>query len=157
MPLEAASSEAAGEQVRRRNTMAILAKADDGRLQAAWDALINKPEFSAVRGPETGLVMIRGRIGGGGAPFNLGETTVSRATVRLATGEIGFGQTLGLSPRKAELAALFDALAQREDQRGIVEALVADIEGEIAERDEKRRRETAATRVDFFTMVRGED
>lgn len=157
MPLETASSEAAGEQARRRNIMAILAKADDGRLEAAWDALADKPEFSAVRGPETGLVMIRGRIGGGGAPFNLGEATVSRATVRLATGEIGFGQTLGLSPRTAELAALFDALAQREDRRGTVEELVAEIEREIAERDETRKRETAATRVDFFTMVRGED
>ena len=157
MPLETASGEIAGQQARRRNIMEILAKADAGRLEAAWDLLPDKPEFSPVRGPETGLVMIRGRIGGGGAPFNLGEATVSRATIRLATGEIGFGQTLGLSPRKAELAAVFDALAQREDRRGTIEELIGDIERELAERDETRKRETAATRVDFFTMVRGED
>ena len=157
MPLETVSGEIAGQQARRRNIMEILAKADAGRLEAAWDLLPDKPEFSPVRGPETGLVMIRGRIGGGGAPFNLGEATVSRATIRLATGEIGFGQTLGLSPRKVELAAIFDALAQREDRRGTFEELIGDIERELAERDETRKRETAATRVDFFTMVRGED
>ena len=157
MPLETASDQTAGRQAWRRNIMEILAKADLDRLEAAWDQLPNKPEYSSVRGPETGLVMIRGRIGGGGAPFNLGEATVSRATIRLATGEIGFGHTLGLQPRKAELAAVFDALAQREDRRGAVEGLVGDIERELAERDERRKRETAATRVDFFTMVRGED
>ena len=90
----------------RRRIMEMLAKAELPVLEAAWEQLAPKPAFTAVRGPETGLVMIRGRIGGGAAPFNLGEATVSRATVRLSSGEIGFGQTLGLSPRKAELAAL---------------------------------------------------
>ena len=101
--------------------------------------------------------MIRGRIGGGGAPFNLGEATVSRATVRLDSGEIGFGQTLGLEQRKAELAAIFDALAQRADFVRAVEALVSSVEAGIAEKDAEHLRQTAATRVDFFTMVRGED
>jgi alpha-D-ribose 1-methylphosphonate 5-triphosphate synthase subunit PhnG len=157
MPLENPRAEVTEEQARRRHAMEILAKADDSTLEAAWSSLPAQPEFTAVRGPETGLVMIRGRIGGGGAPFNLGEATVTRATIRLFTGEIGFGQSLGLSPRKAELAAVFDALGQREDMRASVEALVAEIEGAIAAEDETRRRETAATRVDFFTMVRGED
>ena len=157
MPREGSGAELSGEQARRRHFMAILAKADDGRLEAAWDALPAKPDFTAVRGPESGLVMIRGRIGGGGSPFNLGEATVSRATIRLSTGEIGFGQTLGLSLRKAELAAIFDALAQCDECRGPVEALVAGIERDLEEQDGMRKRETAATRVDFFTMVRGED
>lgn len=141
----------------RRRIMEMLAKAELPVLEAAWDALEPQPAFSAVRGPETGLVMIRGRIGGGGAPFNLGEATVSRATIRLSTGEIGFGQTLGLSPRKAELAAIFDAMAQREDCADIVAKLVGSIEASVAEADAEHLRQTAATRVDFFTMVRGED
>ena len=143
--------------VARRRVMDALAKADHSQLEEAWAALEPKPAFAAVRGPEAGLVMIRGRIGGGGAPFNLGEATVSRATVRLETGEIGFGQTLGLAPRKAELAAVFDALAQRDELAAAVGALVALVEAGIAERDAEHLRRTAATRVDFFTMVRGED
>ena len=141
----------------RQRIIEALAKADETVLEEAWAALDAKPGHSAVRGPESALVMIRGRIGGGGAPFNLGEATVSRATVRLDSGEIGFGQTLGLEQRKAELAAIFDALAQRADFAGTVEALVASIEAGIAEKDAEHRRQTAATRVDFFTMVRGED
>jgi alpha-D-ribose 1-methylphosphonate 5-triphosphate synthase subunit PhnG len=141
----------------RRRMMEALAKAEQSELEHIWAALEPTPAFSAVRGPETGLVMIRGRIGGGGAPFNLGEATVSRATIRLETGEIGFGQTLGISPRKAELAALFDALAQRDEHAAVVADLVASIETTLAERDAEQLRQTAATRVDFFTMVRGED
>ncbi|RYD83147.1 MAG: phosphonate C-P lyase system protein PhnG, partial [Sphingomonadales bacterium] len=67
----------------RQRIIEALAKADETVLEEAWAALDPKPGHSAVRGPESGLVMIRGRIGGGGAPFNLGEATVSRATVRL--------------------------------------------------------------------------
>jgi alpha-D-ribose 1-methylphosphonate 5-triphosphate synthase subunit PhnG len=141
----------------RRRRMEALAKADQSQLEEVWAALEPKPDFAAVRGPESGLVMIRGRIGGGGAPFNLGETTVSRATIRLETGEIGSGQTLGLAPRKAELAALFDALAQRDEHAATVGALVASVEAHIAEQDAEHLRRTAATRVEFFTMVRGED
>jgi len=154
MPIERPASDG---QDKRRRTMELLAKAEDAVLTAAWDALADKPEVTRVRGPETGLVMLRGRIGGGGSPFNLGEATVSRATVRLGTGEIGHGQTLGLSRRKAELAAIFDAMTQRPEHGEMVETLLNGIEAELAERDAERERQTAATKVDFFTMVRGED
>ena len=149
MPVERPADE--GTQKRRR-TMELLAKADESALIAAWDVLPHKPEVSRVRGPETGLVMLRG-----GSPFNLGEATVTRATIRLGTGEIGHGQTLGLSRRKAELAAIFDALAQRTDDQPHIERLLDQIEAGLAERDAQRERQTAATKVDFFTMVRGED
>lgn len=151
------SNNAAASASDRRRGMEALAKAEPGALEDAWQSLPAQPAYTVVRGPETGLVMIRGRIGGGGAPFNLGEATVSRATVRLDTGEVGFGQTLGLAPRKAELAAVFDALAQRDADAGAVRDLVHSIEAGVAEGDEAHRRRTAATRVDFFTMVRGED
>lgn len=149
------TAETAG--LERRRTMEALAKADLSVLDDAWNRLAPKPAYTVVRGPETGLVMIRGRIGGGGAPFNLGEATVSRATIRLESGEIGFGQMLGLAPRKAELAALFDALAQRAEHASVVAELVVSIETKVAEQDAEHLRRTAATRVDFFTMVRGED
>ena len=149
------TAETAG--LERRRTMEALAKADLSVLDDAWNRLAPKPAYTVVRGPETGLMMIRGRIGGGGAPFNLGEATVSRATIRLESGEIGFGQMLGLAPRKAELAALFDALAQRAEHASVVAELVVSIETKVAEQDAELLRRTAATRVDFFTMVRGED
>ncbi len=154
MPIERPADDG---QEKRRRTMQLLAKADDAMLVAAWDGLADKPDVTRVRGPETGLIMLRGRIGGGGSPFNLGEATVTRATVRLGSGEIGHGQTLGLSHRKAELAAIFDALAQRPEHQAHIERLLTDVEAGIAERDAERERQTAATKVDFFTMVRGED
>ncbi len=99
-------------QDRGRRAAALLARALPQELNAAWDALEPKPEWQALRGPETGLVMVRGRIGGGGAPFNLGEATVSRATVRLSSGTVGHSHALGTDREKARLAAIFDAYRQ---------------------------------------------
>ena len=94
----------------RKAAMAALAAARVEDLAAAWHEWAEKPGFAVVRGPETGLVMVRGRAGGGGAPFNLGETTVTRMTVRLDSGEVGHCYALGRDGDKARLAALFDAL-----------------------------------------------
>ena len=154
---QTADTGTATENSGRRRIIEALAKAEQSLLEDSWTGIDAKPAYAAVRGPESGLVMIRGRIGGGGAPFNLGEATVSRATVRLESGEVGFGQTLGLAPRKAELAALFDALAQRPEHAERVAELVAAIEAGVAEADAEHAKRTAATRVDFFAMVRGED
>jgi alpha-D-ribose 1-methylphosphonate 5-triphosphate synthase subunit PhnG len=147
-------SESAAE---RRESMRLLARATLAELSAAWEAIADKPDVTPVRGPETGLVMVRGRIGGGGEPFNLGEATVSRATVRLAAGEIGHGQLLGTDKERARYAAIFDALFQNETHYPAVEALHRKIAARIAAEDRRKAEETAATRVDFFTMVRGED
>lgn len=142
----------------RKRTMDLLARTTINELTAAWTALSSRPDVQMLRGPETGLVMVRGRIGGGGSPFNLGEATVSRATVRLTSGIVGFGQALGTDREKARLAAIFDALWQQEDTRDFVEArLLVPVAARIAADDRRRSEETAATRVDFFTMVRGED
>lgn len=141
----------------RKRTVDLLARAERQELLAAWDALAEKPAAQPVRGPETGLVMVRGRIGGGGDAFNLGEATVSRATIRLSTGEIGHGQLLGTDKQRARLAAIFDALFQREADRPAVEALHRAIASRIEAEDRRTAEETAATRVDFFTMVRGDD
>ncbi|WP_139108420.1 MULTISPECIES: phosphonate C-P lyase system protein PhnG [unclassified Ensifer] len=141
----------------RKKAMGLLARATLDELKAAWDALVDKPEVHPVRGPETGLVMVRGRIGGGGDPFNLGEATVSRATIRLSTSEIGHGQLLGTDKQRARLAAIFDALSQRDGDKAPVEALLRRIGERLAREERRKAEETAATRVDFFTMVRGDD
>jgi len=142
----------------RRRAAGLLARATIDELQAAWDELPAKPEVKPVRGPETGLVMVRGRIGGGGAPFNLGEATVTRATVLIASGTAGHAHALGTDKAKVRFAAIFDALWQEEETRHFVETALLDvIEARIAAEDQQKAEETAATRVDFFTMVRGED
>ncbi|MXN64954.1 phosphonate C-P lyase system protein PhnG [Stappia sp. GBMRC 2046] len=143
---------------RRKNVMALLARSDTGRLAAAWEALTNKPGYRTVRAPETGLVMVRGRAGGGGRPFNLGEATVTRAVVTIETGETGYSYALGRDRKKALYAALFDALWQAPRHRGELErSLIGPLARDLEGADARSRAETAATKVDFFTMVRGED
>lgn len=145
-------------QVARRASMAFLARASGEELQALWQAWSDKPEFEVLRGPETGLVMLRGRIGGGGTPFNVGEATVTRATVRLSNGSVGHSYALGRDQEKARLAALFDALWLDEGRRDAVETQVLNVlRTRLDEADATRRGEAAATKVDFFTMVRGDN
>ena len=142
----------------RRAAMAALAQASGEELERLWDAAGLTRDAEAVRGPETGLVMLRGRVGGGGAPFNFGEATVTRATMRLSGGAIGHSYALGRDKQKARLAAIADALWQDPAQRPAVEArLLEPLRHAAAAADARRRAETAATKVDFFTLVRGED
>ena len=145
-----------GRQARRRAAMAVLAHSDAARIGEHL-AAIPVPACEDLRQPENGLVMVRGRIGGDGAPFNLGEATVSRAAVRLVTGEVGFGYTLGRDRHKARLIALCDALVQSAEFAEAVEAKVlAPLRTAMIAEQDRKARETAATRVDFYTLVRGE-
>ncbi len=142
----------------RKRVVDLLARAELDDLTRVWDDVAPQPEMQMLRGPEIGLVMVRGRIGGGGAPFNLGEATVSRATVRLGNGVVGHGHVLGANLKRAKLAAVFDALWQDPAHRPLVEAqLLQPVAARIVEEKQKKSEEVAATRVDFFTMVRGED
>jgi alpha-D-ribose 1-methylphosphonate 5-triphosphate synthase subunit PhnG len=144
--------------VDRHNLMLACAHASVGELRSAIDACGSTTEAADVRRPEVGLVMLRGRVGGDGAPFNLGEATVTRATVRLATGEIGHGYVLGRNPEKARLAALADALGQRRSVRNILqESLVATVMARLDRERTERAALTAATKVNFFTLARGDD
>jgi alpha-D-ribose 1-methylphosphonate 5-triphosphate synthase subunit PhnG len=146
------------ETAARRRAMGLLARAR--RAELAEPIAKRWPDHGArdLRPIESGLVMLRGRIGGDGAPFNLGEATVTRAVVELPTGERGFAHILGRDAEKARLAAIVDALWQCAGERGDVETIVlAPIAERLAGEAAKMRAETAATRVDFFTLVRGED
>ena len=154
--MEAAQAEQTASGA-RKYLMDVLARATLAELEDTLATLSEQPTVSPVRGPETGLIMLRGRIGAGGAPFNLGEATVSRATIRLSTGEIGHGQCLGGDRNKARLIAIFYALAQRVENAALVGGLVANVAKRLTNEDRKLAEETAATRVDFFTMVRGDD
>jgi alpha-D-ribose 1-methylphosphonate 5-triphosphate synthase subunit PhnG len=138
--------------------MATLVRAPGERLKALWSDAKLETEHKIVRGPETGLVTVRGRIGGGGSPFNVGEVTVTRATVKLAGGAVGHSYALGRDKEKSRIAALFDALWQDESlQPRLAAEVIKPLARELEAADTQTKEQTAATRVDFFTMVRGED
>ncbi len=137
----------------RRHWMAVLARAAAAELEAGLAAHGGAPEYQRLRGPESGLVMVRGRAGGGGAKFNLGEMTVTRCTVRTASGQVGHAYVAGRDARQAELAAVFDALLQDPAcgaalRAGVIDRLAAT---QAARRDETARK-AAATKVQFFAM-----
>jgi alpha-D-ribose 1-methylphosphonate 5-triphosphate synthase subunit PhnG len=148
----------------RRNWMAVLARAPRDVLQSALDTALHGADAPAcewLRAPDIGLAMVRGRIGGTGDAFNLGEMTVTRATLRvvLADGstQVGVAVHKGRDKERARLAALADALLQSplhsaRVQKHVIEPLAA----RIALERQRKQTDAAATRVEFFTMVRGE-
>jgi len=141
----------------RRALMAVLADASAQDIAAGLQAIGARPAWRELRPTQTGLVMVRGRIGGDGAPFHVGEATVTRATVELATGEIGFAYVLGRDQEKARLAAQCDALWQGAAFRDAIEQqVVAPLRARQEAARERERERTAATRVEFMTLVRGE-
>ena len=140
---------------RRKAAMTVLASAAGDDIERCLKA-IDLPAYVDLREPENGLVMVRGRIGGDGAPFNIGEATVSRAAVRLASGEVGFGYALGRDLAKARMIALCDAMVQSRDREAVEASVVAPLRAQLHARRRRKSAEAAATRVDFYTMVRGE-
>ena len=151
-----------GDRVaRRQRWMAALARAPVARLEEAFAGLAPAPRPRMVRPPETGTAMVQARAGGTGARFHLGEMTVTRCAVLLRAADgaevIGQGYVAGRDRRHAELAAVFDALMQDPARH---DALERDVIGPLTEAESDRRHRAlaraAATRVDFFTMVRGD-
>lgn len=140
---------------RRRRWLSVLAKAPAQRLEALWDRVGGVPQYTSLRRPEIGLVMLKGRISGNGTPFAAGEMTVTRAAVRLSTGQLGFGYVGGRRPRQAEIVAVIDALGQLADwQKDLEEMIVAPLEREAEARRQELKARAAATKVDFFTVAR---
>jgi alpha-D-ribose 1-methylphosphonate 5-triphosphate synthase subunit PhnG len=137
----------------RRRWMAILARAASDQLQALLAGCGAPASYTVVRGPEGGLVMVRGRAGGGGAAFNLGEMTVTRCTVSTEAGCVGHAYIAGREERRAELAALTDALMQDPNWAEVIEHhVIAPLEREQTEERAERSRKAAATRVEFFAL-----
>lgn len=143
----------------RRRWMSVLAKATEAELESAVrEAIGEVPAYRLVRRPEVGMAMVRGRAGGTGRPFNLGEMTMTRCTLQTAGGQVGTAYVAGRSMRHAELAALIDALLQDPARQAQLHALVIDPLARAQDlRRQRRIDRSAPTRVEFFTVVRGED
>ena len=138
----------------RQRWMGALAKADPELLERTMSAHAGT-SYTWLRRPETGLAMVRGRIGGTGDRFNVGEVTVTRCVLRLPGGHTGVAFVQGRSHRKCELAALADALLQ--DASVHDEIFLTVVEPAMraqADKDLALRQRAQATRVEFFTVAR---
>jgi alpha-D-ribose 1-methylphosphonate 5-triphosphate synthase subunit PhnG len=142
-----------GANAERRRWMGVLARAGAAGIEARLAGAPPLPPHARLRGPETGLVMVRGRAGGDGAPFNLGEMTVTRCAVRLEDGTVGHAYLAGRDARGAELAAAIDAALQDPARRpALMAAVVEPLAAAQAEARAAEARKAAATRVRFLAM-----
>lgn len=141
----------------RARWISLLAKAPPDALHDAARRYGDLPQFLWLRRPETGLAMVRARAGGTGAQFNLGEMSVTRCALRLSSGQTGVAYVAGRDKLHAELAAVFDALMQSDASVRVRDMVLLPIEAALAERHSRDHAQAQATRVEFMTMVRGED
>lgn len=139
----------------RRDWLGLLARSGPAHLAALMPARL--PEHHLLRAPEIGAVMLRGRAGATGAPFNLGEMTVTRCSVRLSCGTVGHGYVQGRDKAHALRAATLDALLQTDQSAELQTSILAPLAQVEAEARNTRAAKAAATKVEFFTLVRGED
>lgn len=151
------------QQSARQKWMGTLAKAPLQTLEQLVAQLDSLPPYQFLRAPETGLTMVHGRAGGVGQTFNLGEMTLTRCVVQLfdkvedEETVAGFGYVGGRSHRHAELAALCDGLLQHQDWHAQVqENIIEPLQAIIRQQSQQNQQQTAATKVDFFTLLRGE-
>ena len=140
----------------RQTWMAILAKSSPVDLEQQVKTLGEIPKYTFLRNSEIGLAMVRGRAGGTGEAFNLGEMTVTRCVIKMGNIQ-GFGYVGGRSKRHAELAAVCDSLLQQNEWRDRAQELVIQpLHTKLIEHQKKQQNQTEATKVEFFTMLRGE-
>lgn len=150
----------AGAVAERQRWMAILAKAPAEALKSVWGALpeSSKPQVSFLRAPEFGLTMVRGRAGSGGARFNMGEMTLTRCTVRVPSGVTGTAYIQGRDKDRTVIAATVDAMMQEPASKALASSeIIEPLNQMINNTRSEEARKTAATKVDFFTMVRSRD
>lgn len=146
-----------GEHIERQAWLSTMAQAPADRLIALCQSAGVEVPHSILRAPEIGTVMVRGRAGAVGAAFNLGEMTVTRASVRLnESGAVGHGYVQGRSHEAATYAALVDALCQTDQGSALIASVITPLRVEKAAREGARAARAAGTKVEFFTMVRGE-
>lgn len=144
----------ATDSTARQRWLAVLATAIPARLAELVPEL---PHHEMLRPPEMGTVMVQGRMGGTGGAFHLGEVTVTRCSLRLDCGTVGHGYVQGRDKAHAQRVAIVDAWMQTPLAEQAQREILGVLESEARQRHEEQARKSAATKVDFFTMVRGED
>ena len=136
----------------RQHWMSVLAHSQPAELAARLNALNITADYEVIRAAETGLVQIQARMGGAG------DATLTRAAVRLTDGTLGYSWVQGRDKQHAERCALIDALMQQSRHfQNLSETLIAPLDADRMARIAARQAEVNASRVDFFTMVRGDN
>ena len=142
----------------RQRWMRVLAHSQPAALSARMNALSLAPGYDLLRAPEIGLVQIQARMGGTGERFFAGDATLTRAAIRLHSGTLGYGYVLGRDKAHAERCAVIDALLQEPPHfQTLMETLISPLEADRAARLAARQAEVNTSRVDFFTLVRGDN
>jgi alpha-D-ribose 1-methylphosphonate 5-triphosphate synthase subunit PhnG len=141
----------------RKAWISLLAKAHATQLSQLWEGLGLSPEYAILRAPEIGSVMVSGRAGAVGASFNLGEMTVTRCSLRLENGPDGHAYVQGRNKDKALQAAMIDALMQTDAAQSVQDNILTPLKRGFDATKATRAAKAAATKVDFFTIARGED
>lgn len=143
----------------RQARLSDLAKAGEAALAPLFDAFCHAhalPEHVVLRAAEVGTAMVRGRAGATGAPFNLGEMSVTRMSVRLSDGSVGHGYVQGRSKEAARMVALLDAMAEAGLAEDVDRIVLDPLRGARKVHKQHRAAKAGATKVEFFTMIRGE-
>jgi len=137
--------------------MSVLAHSQPAELLTHWQPLNLNPQFQRLRAAETGLTQLQGRMGGTGKRFVMGDMTVTRAVVQLDSGIYGYSYVAGRDKAHAELCAVIDALLQVQGMDELLNSKVIEpLAAQQQARREERARQIASSRVDFFTLVRGD-
>ncbi|MFT6303918.1 MAG: alpha-D-ribose 1-methylphosphonate 5-triphosphate synthase subunit PhnG [Pseudomonadales bacterium] len=142
----------------RQNLLSILAKSSLKDIQSCWHHSLDDYQFKTIRPPQTGMVMAVARTETTGEPFNLGEVSVTRCALRLESGETGVGYSMGSDKDQVLHIALIDALAQvGQDFETLSTDVINPLKQKIADRQKRQKAQTDTTKVDFLTIIRGED
>jgi len=146
------------QQTARQHWLSVLAHSSAAELDAHWQPLNLKPEFTLIRPAEIGLTRLQARMGATGKRFVVGDATVTRAVVRLNDGTLGYSYLLGRDKAHAERCALVDALLQQTETGELLqEKIITPLAASREEQRQLRAREIASSKVDFFTLVRGDN
>lgn len=142
----------------RQHWMAVLAQSDPCDLEQRFTALKQRTTHQVIRPAETGLVQIQARMGGTGSRFFAGDATLTRAVVRLPSSTLGYSYLLGRNQAHAERCAVLDALLQEPSHfQALMETLINPLEAERQARLDARQAEISPSKVNFFTLVRGDN
>ncbi|MGE9549745.1 phosphonate C-P lyase system protein PhnG [Erwinia amylovora] len=142
----------------RQHWLSVLAHCQPEDLLRHWQSLDLHPQYELLRAPETGLTRLQARMGGTGHRFILGDTTVTRAVVRLHDGTCGYSYVMSRKKDHAERCALMDALLlQARYNELIQQKIITPLAAARQEKLNRRACEVASSRVDFFTLVRGDN
>lgn len=142
----------------RQHWMSVLASANFEQLSQYWQVQRLSPDYQLIRAPEIGLAQVQARMGATGKRFNMGDVTVTRCVLKLANGNLGYSYLSGRNKGHAELAAVIDALMQSENyQEALMQSIIEPLQAKRVEQQQQRQQQVASSKVDFFTLVRGED